>query len=246
MEQPERYFRHDRRLSRGSAGRGMNILAALLVTFAGATANADEASLFATEPVVSANPNPRVPLAAVLKFRPTEAVRTRLTVSDGEETWQRWFASDADPANGLPILGMHPGRRHTIRVAVQTEGGPLEEFPRELHFLTPTLPADSAEWPSILVPVSEADRMEPGVTLLSVRRRTPQRGYRMTRQQRDFTEDWGLILGLDARGEVVWYYSSDQRIAGIDRLHNGNVIFHLADFRTVEIDMLGNTVREFY
>lgn len=204
------------------------------------------ASVFLSSPEVAANPNPRAPLAAIVTFAAAVPARTRLALDDGERQWELWFPAGQDPAAGLPVLGMRPGRRHRIRVAAETPEGRLEQHPRVLKFLTSPVPAGSRDWPAISVPVSQAERMEPGLTLLSVRRRIPGRGFRLTQAQRDFIEDWGLLLALDAEGEVVWYYQSDQRLAGIDRLRNGNLIFHLADFRTVEIDMLGNKVREFY
>ena len=55
-----------------------------------------------------------------------------------------------------------------------------------------------------------------------------------------------MLLALDARGDVIWYYNSDFRTAGIARLSNGNILMHRTDFSTVEIDLLGNVVRQFY
>ena len=46
--------------------------------------------------------------------------------------------------------------------------------------------------------------------------------------------------------KVVWYYESEARTAGIERLANGNIIMHRSDFSVVEIDLLGNVVRQFY
>ena len=39
-------------------------------------------------------------------------------------------------------------------------------------------------------------------------------------------------MALNAKGEVVWYYNSDSRVAGIKRLKNGNLMMHRADFST--------------
>ena len=55
-----------------------------------------------------------------------------------------------------------------------------------------------------------------------------------------------MLLGLDEEGEVVWYYQSEVRIGGVEPLSNGNILFHLADFSTVEIDPLGNEVSRYY
>ena len=41
-------------------------------------------------------------------------------------------------------------------------------------------------------------------------------------------------------------YESDVRNSGIDRLLNGNIMMHRFDSSTIEIDLLGNTIRQFY
>ena len=56
----------------------------------------------------------------------------------------------------------------------------------------------------------------------------------------------GLIIAVDNEGEVVWYYETDERISGIDRLRNGNLIYHMNNFETVELDLLGNRVNSWY
>jgi hypothetical protein len=80
--------------------------------------------------------------------------------------------------------------------------------------------------------------MEPGITLLSVRRNVPRR--------KEFNETYGLLLALDADGEVVWYYRTDARISDVERLRNGNLVYLTHDHRAEEIDMLGNVVASWY
>jgi len=207
---------------------------------------ADGLPVISSRPEISANPNPRVPLAAILRFTVDRRVQTVVTVSDGERRWNIRFPFSADPSKGLPILGLRPNTRHQFHVMVEDEKGRQTRQDIGPVFITPSLPLDGREWPTLRLVTSQPSLMEPGITLLSVRRRTFGRGFRLTESERRFTEDWGLILGIDNQGEVVWYYRSDDRISGVDRLRNGNILFHLDDFRTREIDMLGNTVREFY
>ena len=217
-----------------------------LALVAGAPALAKEGPSFEARPEATGNPNPHVPLAAILRFEADRPVTSRVAIRDGERAWTLQFPPEANPRDGLPILGLRPGRRHVFTVTIVDDAGRSATHPHSPWFHSPPLPIDSREWPTLDVVKSDPEAMEPGVTLLSVRRRTTERGHRMTEAQRRFTEDWGLILGLDAEGEVVWYYRSDERVAGIDRLQNGNLLFHLGDFRTREVDMLGNLVREFY
>ena len=201
---------------------------------------------FVEAPTLAANPTGRVPLAAAIAFSLDQAVESRLTISDGVNSWEAEF--DAGVArNGrytLPVAGMRPGREHTITLAVTgADGGQHTET---WTHTTPDLPANPLEFPDLDIQVSIPERMEPGVTFLSVRRRALGRAHWLTDRQRDFSEDWGMLLALDARGDVIWYYNSDFRTAGIARLSNGNILMHRTDFSTVEIDLLGNVVRQFY
>ena len=45
---------------------------------------------------------------------------------------------------------------------------------------------------------------------------------------------------IDEHGQVVWYYKGSNRIADVHRLRNGNIAFLTNDNRLVEIDLLGN------
>ena len=51
---------------------------------------------------------------------------------------------------------------------------------------------------------------------------------------------------LDDHGRIVWRYESESRIAGVDQFEDGNILFHRADSRTLEIDMLGNVVNQWF
>ena len=92
----------------------------------------------------------------------------------------------------------------------------------------------------------ERDRREPGVLLLSVHRIPRGRYNEWSQEKVDFGFGWGIIVALDADNKVCWYYQTDSFLEGIDRLGNGNLIFHRWDFHTFEIDMLGNTVNQWY
>ena len=222
---------------------GLVVVSAFSVTTA--VFGADGPS-FTSEPQISRNPNPRVPLVAIIRFAASEPVSTRISLADGERNWTIDFAAADAPGDGLAILGMRPGRRHELKVSIKDRDGNSTDAPRPLTYTTPPLPGDLRDFPPIIVRHTEPARMEPGVTLLSVRRVANTRPLRRTPRQLPFTTDWGMIVGIDVQGQVVWYYQSDKRIAGIDRLHNGHLFFHLTDFRSVELDMLGNEVNVWY
>ena len=198
------------------------------------------------EPELIPNPSGRVPLAAVVDFETRETLDTHVKITDGTNSWDEHISSDASKSGKyrIPLLGMRPDRDHNITLTLSTSGQTKETL--TFKHRTPPVSSNPLEWPEIDVQVAEPDRMEPGVLFLSVRRRTPGRGHWLTKQQMQFATHWGRIVALDPKGEVIWWYESDSRTAGIDRLSNGNIMMHRANFSTLEIDMLGYVVGEYY
>lgn len=213
-----------------------------------ATASAQSAPRFVEQPTIIQNPNPRVPLAAVLRFETNAPVSTTVTLSDGRQTWDLMFpAGRYDPAEGLPIVGMRPDTRHEISVSINSADGVTRRARRELIYTTPRLPAVGYDFPPMRVVSAQPARMEPGVTVLSVRRNMIGRVTQKSDQQIAFARRWGMLVAIDNEGQVIWYYHNpERRIAGFDQLSNGNFIFHTADFVTTEIDVLGNEVNRWY
>ena len=195
---------------------------------------------FLSPPTVEKNPNERAPLVALVRFKADEPVRTRITVDDGKRIRSVVYDPSRDPEEGLPIVGMRADTEHRITVAAG------DAPPVALTYRTPPLPADSAVWPTISTKVARTSEMQPGFTLLSVRRTANVRQTFMTPAQVRFTTRWGMLMAVDEEGEVVWYYVSDARIAGVTQMSNGNLFFHHVDFRSVEMDMTGKVVRMFY
>jgi hypothetical protein len=198
---------------------------------------------FVASPQVIQNPNERVPLAAVLTLQVDVPVSTQVDISDGQRNWTVRFPSTAAGPLTYPLVGMRPGLKHTFKVSVSDARGRRLEAPEILSFKTRDLPTNVLGFPGLNVHRAEVAKMEPGITLLTVRRRSLGRSELMTPVQRRFTMGWSVILGLNEAGEVVWYYQSDSRIAGVATLANGNIFFHTTDFSPVEIDVLGNEVR---
>lgn len=92
-------------------------------------------------PGVSANPNTQAPLVALIYFEAAGASETRVALDDGERQWDIYFPRIAAADEPLIILGMRPGRRHTMRVSISdNDGNVLAAAP--LIFETPPLPVD--------------------------------------------------------------------------------------------------------
>lgn len=200
---------------------------------------------FLEAPSVRTNPNPAVPLAAVLSFRTSSPVTTTVSLDDGSRQWQVQFGPRHDPAKGLPLVDLGAGKDIRLRVRISDKTGAVDA-PGSLSLRTPELPAPGLSWPTLTTTLADSAVLEPGLRFISVRRRAPGRQDFQTRAQQQFSRGWGLILALDARGEVRWYYISQRRVAGIKPSPDGTVIFTTEDQRVVKIDMLGNILRQWY
>ena len=147
-----------------------------LLAFAMVSGACSQSPSFVAGPVLEPNPNPAVPLAAVLEFEASAPVTALIEVTDGEHKWQLEYGPEHDPSAGLPVVGMRPDRRHEIRVAIRLAAGAEVSSPTVLEFQTPALPEAGVDFPPIEVAVSKPGEMEPGVTLFNPRRRRVGRG----------------------------------------------------------------------
>lgn len=199
---------------------------------------------FTDPPEFIVNPSGRVPLAAVIEFASNEQLDTHIEITDGQNSWDASFDANSaeDGSYSIPVLGMRADREHEITLTLRSAGG--EVHTETFRHTTPGYP-DKLSFPDIKVSVSEPDRMEPGVTFLSARRRALGRGHWLTEKQYEWSVNYGLLVALDNRGEVVWWFESPSRVAGIERLRNGNILMHRFSSSLI-IDMLGNALAEYY
>ena len=207
------------------------------------TETASEVPEFTTLPTISENPNPKVPLAAVLQFEASEPVETTIQVSDGEHEWNLKFDETHDSTEGLPVIGMRPDRTHSIKVIIRDADGNEISTQESLEFTTPAITYNTETFPPLDVRTSQPEKMEPGVTMLSVRRNKPVLGKK---EIRSFNQGFGMLLAVDAAGEPVWFYQQDSRISDFELLDNGNIAYLTQDYRLIEIDLLGNTVNTWW
>jgi hypothetical protein len=206
--------------------------------------------MFATvsfaEVTVAPNANPTAPLAAVLTFTPPASGETVVRISDGTHTHALRFDASRDPRKGLPLVGMRPDREHRIEVRMRQADGGESVLAEGIRYTTPPLPTTPGAFPTLRVVQAQPDRMEPGYTLLNPRRTLPRTTAQGTEAERRFGAEFGMLLLLDAEGTPVWYYESPSRISDFDYLGNGHFLYVTEDYRTVEIDALGNVVRSWY
>ena len=97
-----------------------------------------------TGPVLSnidlvGNPNPTVPLAAILSMTTDEPTKLTLNINDGERSWSVTPSDEMATRHEVPVIGMRAGRVHTITASLQDADG-NETLSEGLTFATPALP----------------------------------------------------------------------------------------------------------
>ncbi|MDP6539189.1 MAG: aryl-sulfate sulfotransferase [Planctomycetota bacterium] len=217
------------------------IATALLISVAGAAAStaatpqapgggtrAQRPTLYVDQPTLLPNPNPAVPLAALITFETSVPTRTDLAFKEGDRSW----VVRVEPGFGLihrvPVLGVRPGSRCWITVWSEKPNGERVAAEEPVLFETPPLPEG---FPPIVPSVSDPEDMEPGVTLVNVNASRYQESY---------------LVMLDSESEVVWYYRVMQYLGDVQRLRNGNLLYMYDRTTLAEIDMFGNVVQEWF
>ena len=97
------------------------------------SADAEQRSLSdVTPPVISdvilnRNPNPNVPLAAILSLSTDEPTAVTIRIDDGERTWDATSSDGFATDHSLIVLGMRSGRVHHISAVVSDASGNATE-----------------------------------------------------------------------------------------------------------------------
>ena len=165
-----------------------------------------------------------------------EPARLSIEIADGERLDRLELDGEYRTDHVVPLTGLRTGRTHEITFIATDRAGNHERAP-PLTVDTEPLPDD---FPPLEVTVSRPERMEPGTTLFNV--------YRWGEAGSD--QGFGLLVALDAAGNVVWYYRAEHRIGAAIPLANGNLLYMAAVDNIwavlVEIDLLGNVVRRWH
>lgn len=176
-------------------------------------------------------PHASAPLVRLVSFQTDEPATASLRVDDGQRQWT--VAGEDQPAtnHAIAIVGMRPSTSHTVTISLTDERGNRRADGGTVEFTSAALPDD---FPALTPVTSDTDRMEPGVTLLSVFKWL-QRGPAPT----------GLLVVVDPEGEVIWYYTLEDRISDARLSGRGTFLYQFAHGAT-EIDWLGNVVRSWF
>ena len=187
---------------------------------------------FSSIPAVAANPNPRAPLAAVVEFATDAPSRAIVEVSGADRRWRARTGNAARSRHRVPLVGIHPGETCTVSVAAEDLDGNRIPGPAPLAFTAPRLPGD---FPPVRVTTCVPEKRDPGAMLFNIRYSPAS----------EHLPGFGLIVAIDRAGQIAWFYRLDEAIGDVRRLANGNILY-VADGRICEIDLLGDTVAEWY
>ena len=222
------------------------LLALAAFSVAGPASLEAAAPTFTKRPTLVPNNNLRAPMVGILSFVTDQPVTTIVSINDRSRRWELEFDTSWNPATGIPLLGLEADVRHEVYVSIRNAAGETTRFPNKLVFVPQPMTAATHTGPRIRVTKASPGRTEPGYTLFVVRRSTPLRPPFRSAGQQAFARMWGALLVVDDHGRIVWRYESDSRISGVDQFEDGNILFHRADSNTLEIDMLGNVVNQWY
>jgi len=197
---------------------------------------------FVSDPVVIMAPNPDTPLAGLLEFTADEPVRATVTISDTDlattkslngSTREIVVADEELTQNHtIMLLGFSPDKTYEIGLVVTDEAGNDTSLGQNINVTTDPLPEG---FPPIEV-TSTPELMEPGITIF------PVGGFGNNSALGYF------LVAVNEIGEIVWYHlpEGEFQLTDFHRLSNGDLIFIQNDNRIIEIDMLGNIVRQWH
>ena len=184
------------------------------------------------------NPNPTVPLAAVLSLTTNEPVTLTINIDDGDRQWTIAPSSERSTQFEVPVIGMRAARNHSITATVTNAGGGATTSDA-MTFETPPVPE---AFPVPNVTVRKPEAMEPGVTLFNVNGRWDAEGN-------SAPANFAPAVIVNDNGEIIWYYLPDgHKIHDVRRMPDGNFIYEIwpGTGGLVEIDVLGNIQRRWH
>jgi len=175
--------------------------------------------------------NPNNALSAIVELKTERPSSVELEIRRDGETVQSLGPTDKGVEHSFGVLGLHAETTYDFELEATTGEDQPESVVRE--FTTGSLPDD---FPPLHVQTAKPNEAADGIRLMSLYR------WQLESEGSGHQTGWGMIVGVDERGEVVWYYEADHWTWNAKRLSNGNLSYIIADDTVVEIDMMGNEV----
>ena len=199
-----------------------------------APAPATTAAAPLTVSAVTVTPNPNSTLSASLSFTTSTPATVELEITGPGSDRTETVHAEPSTDHAVPAVGMRAGSTYTLTVTATDAAGQTATAD-PVTFTTGALPTDI---PPLTV-TSDPTKMAPGITLFPITKRAappPVAGQP--------APNLGLLVGVDAEGDVVWYHEAPSPIGDARMLANGNILYEYNDLGAREIDILGNVVRE--
>ena len=172
--------------------------------------------------------NPVNNLSAYLTFSTSVPTIAQTEINGpGDHHWILTDDESYKTDHEVPVIGMYADSEYEFTVTVQDQleqsltGDPVD-------FLTGPLPANL---PPMEIRVLEPDKMQPGVTVFNV--------YKV-KQDKEVDVFYGLLLGVDNTGQVVWYKKTPYMLGNFTETQNGNLMHSIFIFFAVEMDLMLN------
>lgn len=148
--------------------------------------------------VTTAEKCPLVPIVSLTAARPVS-----VTVSDGTHT----ASSPEALTHAVALFDFVPGVATTFSVEIVELTG--ETTTREVDWTPESLPSD--QWPNVDVPVADAGKMSPGLTVLPVGTL--------------FNPGWHYLVAFDEEGLVHWLYEGETQFDDFEITQEGNILY---------------------
>ncbi|MEZ5549736.1 MAG: aryl-sulfate sulfotransferase [Pseudomonadales bacterium] len=201
---------------------------------------------FVQPPTLTPNENASAPLVARLHVE-VQPAATLTVVIEGSAGRLRPVTLNQATLFDVPLLGFVAGESHQVHVtAVAGDDSVSTTF----DYLAPSLPHAPEDFPQIVAPIVNQERMEPGFRLFNPRRQLPRQTAMGDKAEREFGQSFGLLVMVNAHGRPIWYYRTDSRISDFNILEDGDqgpgILYLTQDHRIVHIDWLGNEISSWY
>jgi len=172
-------------------------------------------------------------LLATLRVTTDIPARVAVSLVDGDVTRDLVTTETVGTEHTVPIRGLHADRTQTIRVTPLSPDGTQVGPADDVDITTEPLPFTL---PELTAAISRPDLMAPGYTMFDVVQTTDMAFDNEGRTE----QPAGLLIAVDAAGEVVWYLTHPRPIADARILSDGTLMFESLDTEVVFTDFDGN------
>ena len=157
---------------------------------------------FSKAPKIEANPNPSVPLAAIVSFKSKTPTKAIYTISDGHETWSVQgveFSTDHRKSLTQFVTGV----THRINIQLEDKSG-VKGGLAEVIFDAPNI---APSLPEVEGAINKLLTKESGIVLIGLARYQYGTTTENTGQFIEIDSTYGAIIGVNSFNKIVWFFN---------------------------------------